>query len=128
MWRNTATPLITITIKRIVIMTGVKCKTAAQKSEGGKVNVRVMKVSYACRYHDFVQMPAIRIQGLWLEAIGFTVGAEMEVRVMDGCIVLMVRKIPDGNEVLEQVMRKVRALPPERQVQIREMVGVLEAG
>ena len=52
----------------------------------------------------------------------------MEVRVMDGCIVLMVRKIPDGNEVLEQVMRKVRALPPERQVQIREMVGVLEAG
>ena len=51
-------------------MTGVKCKTAAQKSEGGKVNVRVMKVSYACRYHDFVQMPAIRIQGLWLEAIG----------------------------------------------------------
>lgn len=52
-----------------------------------------MKVSYACRYQDFVQMPAIRLKGLWLEAAGFNVGAEMEVRVMDGCIVLMARQV-----------------------------------
>ncbi|TFA55513.1 hypothetical protein BON93_07355 [Escherichia coli] len=55
--------------------------------------MRLMKVSYACRYQDFVQMPAIRLKGLWLEAAGFNVGAEMEVRVMDGCIVLMARQV-----------------------------------
>ncbi|MCL8467434.1 SymE family type I addiction module toxin [Escherichia coli] len=38
-------------------------------------------------------MPAIRLKGLWLEAAGFNVGAEMEVRVMDGCIVLMARQV-----------------------------------
>lgn len=45
-------------------------------------------MSYASRYPDYSRIPAITLKGQWLEAAGFATGTVVDVKVMEGCIVL----------------------------------------
>jgi hypothetical protein len=67
-------PLITITIKRIVIMTNADCIADIEQPEVLPANKRKLTVSYASRHPDY--NPALTLKGQWLEAAGFATGTE----------------------------------------------------
>lgn len=59
--------------------------------EVSPTNNRLATVSYASRYPEYTRIPAITLKGQWLEAAGFTTGSKMDIKVMEGCIVLTVK-------------------------------------
>lgn len=58
------------------------------EAEVSPANNRQLTVSYASRYPDYSRIPAITLKGQWLEAAGFATGTAIDVKVMEGCIVL----------------------------------------
>ncbi|MEQ4453807.1 MULTISPECIES: SymE family type I addiction module toxin [Kosakonia] len=60
-------------------------------SEVPSFKTRNLTVSYVTRHPKMNQSPAIRIAGDWLEKVGFKIGAQLDVKVTNGCIVIAVK-------------------------------------
>lgn len=88
------------------------------------VTQRRLTVSYATRFHDHVHVPAIAIKGQWLEEAGFPTGTEMDVRVLNGCIVLIAKPI---EEELIQTVRKISKLSARKQRQVQDYIDLVAA-
>ncbi len=85
-------------------------------------NNRVATVSYASRYPEYTRIPAITLKGQWLEAAGFTTGSKMDIKVMEGCIVLTV-KPPEPP--LMQSLHQACTLSARKQRQVQDFIGVI---
>lgn len=59
-----------------------------RKREEFTVSVRPLKVQYHCGTYSCIQQSKILLQGMWLEAAGFSVGDEINVTVMDKRLVI----------------------------------------
>ena len=90
--------------------------------EVSPANNRAATVSYASRYPDYTRIPAITLKGQWLEAAGFTTGSKMDIKVMEGCIVLTVKQ-PEPELML--ALRQVDKLSARKQQQVEEFIGVI---
>ena len=55
-------------------------------------NNRKGTVSYASRFEDHQHIPAIIMKGQWLEAAGFATGTKIDIKVMEGCIVITAKQ------------------------------------
>jgi len=86
------------------------------------VTQRRLTVSYATRFHDHAHVPAIAIKGQWLEEAGFPTGTEMDVRVLNGCIVLIAKPV---EEELVQSVRKISKLSPRKQRQVQDYIDLV---
>ena len=103
-------------------MTNADCIVDSFDPEVSPKNKRQLTVSYVRRLPDRRLVPALIMKGDWLAAAGFSTGTRVEVRVMDGCIVLTaVEPEPE----LEAVMRRVEKLSARKQKQVREFIGVI---
>lgn len=58
------------------------------ESEGSSFKTRNLTVTYVTRRPKMVQSPAIRLAGDWLEKMGFKIGAQVDIKVMNGCIII----------------------------------------
>lgn len=88
-------------------MTNADCIVDSFDPEVSPKNKRQLTVSYVRRLPDRRLVPAMIMKGQWLAAAGFSTGTRVEVRVMDGCIVLTaVEPEPE----LEAAMRRVEKL------------------
>lgn len=88
-------------------MTNADCIVDSFDPEVSPKNKRQLTVSYVRRLPDRRLVPAMIMKGEWLAAAGFSTGTRVEVRVMDGCIVLTaVEPEPE----LEAAMRRVEKL------------------
>lgn len=85
-------------------------------------NNRKGTVSYASRFEDHQRIPAIIMKGQWLEAAGFATGAKIDIKVMEGCIVLTVK--PPEPELMHS-LRQVNKLSARKQKQVQEFIGVI---
>ncbi|MDW8847659.1 endoribonuclease SymE [Erwinia sp. MMLR14_017] len=85
-------------------------------------NNRKLTVSYVSRYPDYSRIPAITMKGQWLEAAGFASGTAVEVKVMEGCIVLTARH--EESELM-QSLRQVCKLSARKQKQVQEFIQVI---
>ena len=85
-------------------------------------NNRKGTVSYASCFEDRQRIPAIIMKGQWLEAAGFTTGAKIDIKVMEGCIVLTVK--PPEPELMHS-LRQVNKLSARKQKQVQEFIGVI---
>jgi len=85
-------------------------------------NNRKGTVSYASRFEDHQHIPAIIMKGQWLEAAGFTTGSKMDIKVMEGCIVLTV-KPPEP--ALMQSLHQVCTLSARKHRQVQEFIAVI---
>lgn len=85
-------------------------------------NNRHLTVSYATRHPDYTRIPAITLKGQWLEAAGFTTGTDVDVKVMNGCIVLSAKN-PEPELML--ALRQVNKLSARKQKQVQEFIGVI---
>jgi toxic protein SymE len=107
---------------RIATMTNADCIVDSFDPEVSPKNKRQLTVSYVRRLPDRRLVPALIMKGQWLAAAGFSTGTRVEVRVMEGCIVLTaVEPEPE----LEAVMRRVEKLSARKQKQVREFIGVI---
>jgi toxic protein SymE len=109
-------------LKGIVTMTDRDCSVDSFDPEVLPVNKRELTVSYVSRYPDYQRIPALTMKGQWLEAAGFTTSSKVEVRVMEGCIVLTAK--PQEPE-LEAALRQASKLSARKQKQIAEFIGVM---
>ena len=70
------------------------------EAEVSPANNRQLTVSYASRYPDYSRIPAITLKGQWLEAAGFATGTAIDVKVMEGCIVLTAQWRAENPELI----------------------------
>ncbi len=63
-----------------------------------------------------------RVKGQWLEATGFAIGTKIDIKVIEGCIVLTV-KPPEPELML--TLRQANKLPARKQKQVQEFIGVI---
>ncbi|ECH9699198.1 endoribonuclease SymE [Salmonella enterica subsp. enterica] len=81
-------------------------------------------VSYASRFEDHQHIPAIIMKGQWLEAAGFATGTKIDIKVMEGCIVLTVK--PPEPELVES-LRQVSKLSVRKQKQVQTFIRVISS-
>ncbi|WP_374109193.1 endoribonuclease SymE [Escherichia coli] len=79
----------------------------------------------ASRYPDYSRIPAITLKGQWLEAAGFATGTAVDVKVMEGCIVLTAQPPAAEESELMQSLRQVCKLSARKQKQVQEFIGVI---
>lgn len=106
-------------------MTTAHCSAEQFEPEVSPANNRRLTVSYASRYPDYTRIPALTLKGQWLEAAGFTTGTEVDVKVMDGCIVLTALPAAAEESELMQSLRQVCKLSARKQKQVQEFIGVI---
>lgn len=95
------------------------------EAEVSPANNRHVTVGYASRYPDHAHIPAITLKGQWLEAAGFATGTPVDVKVMDGCIVLTAQPPAAEESELMQSLRRVCKLSARKQKQVQEFIGVI---
>ena len=105
-------------------MTIAHCSAEPFEPEVSPANNRRLTVSYASRYPDYTRIPALTLKGQWLEAASFATGTEVDVKVMDGCIVLTAK--PQEPELV-QSLRQVSKLSPRKQKQVQAFIGVISS-
>jgi len=69
-------------------MTVVHSNVVYVESEAPCFKTRNLTVSYVTRHPKMVQSPAIRLAGDWLEKVGFKIGARVDIKVTNGCIII----------------------------------------
>ncbi|MEG2398010.1 MAG: endoribonuclease SymE [Citrobacter sp.] len=113
-------------------MTDTHCIAVSFDPEVHAADNRRLKVGYASRYPDYsrtpvkyVQFPSIVMKGQWLKAAGFDTGTSVDVRVMQGCIVLTARAVEPEESELMKSLRAVEKLSARKQKQVLEFIGVI---
>ncbi|ALB61506.1 FIG00554157: hypothetical protein [Cronobacter condimenti 1330] len=91
----------------------------------GPAAPRRIRVSYASRFHDGVNLAALTLRGKWLEEAGFPTGTDVEVRVMHGCIVITARAPEPEEPPLMTSLRRVCKLSGRKQQQVQEFIEVI---
>ena len=102
-------------------MTDVHSIAQPSEPKASSSNNRQLTVGYASRYPDYSRMPAITMKGQWLEAAGFATGTAVDVKVMEGCIVLTALQESE----LMQSLRQVCKLSARKQKQVQEFIQVI---
>ncbi|HBM9257756.1 TPA: endoribonuclease SymE [Citrobacter freundii] len=90
-------------------------------------NNRKGTVSYASRFENHQHIPAIIMKGQWLEAAGFATGTKIDIKVMEGCIVLTAKPPEPEEPALLQSLRRVCKLSARKQQQVQEFIDVISA-
>ncbi|EDT8784356.1 endoribonuclease SymE [Salmonella enterica subsp. diarizonae] len=81
--------------------------------------------AFYCRIHRSRSVPAITLKGQWLEASGFATGTEVDVKVMNGCIVLTAQQPQPEESELMQSLRQVCKLSARKQKQVQAFISVM---
>ena len=68
-------------------------------------------------------IPAVTLKGHWLEDAGFETRTPLEVRVMNGCIILTVKQPTEEPEVIQTLRQLCPKLSARKQ---RELLGMIE--
>lgn len=113
-------------------MTDTHCIEVSFDPEVHAADNRRLKVGYTSRYSDYsrlpvkyAQFPSIVMKGQWLKAAGFDTGTRVDVRVMQGCIVLTAQTPQPEESALMKSLRKVEKLSARKQKQVLECIRVI---
>ncbi|MCX8990526.1 endoribonuclease SymE [Citrobacter portucalensis] len=113
-------------------MTDTHCIAVSFDPEVHAADSHRLKVGYASRYPDYsrlpvkyVQFPFIVMKGQWLKAAVFDTGTRVDVRVMQGCIVLTAQTPQPEESALMKSLRKVEKLSACKQKQVLEFIRVI---
>ncbi|MEB7600236.1 endoribonuclease SymE [Raoultella terrigena] len=90
--------------------------------EVSPTNNRHLTVSYATRHPDYQRIPALTMKGQWLEEAGFDTGTEVDLKVMNGCIVITARQ-PEPE--LTASLRRVGKLSARKQKQVQVLIDAI---
>ncbi|HBM3289640.1 TPA: endoribonuclease SymE [Klebsiella michiganensis] len=85
-------------------------------------NNRLGTVTYASRFEDHQRIPAIIMKGQWLAAAGFATGTKIDIKVMEGCIVITAKQ-PEPE--LVESLRQLHKLSARKQKQVQALIGAI---
>lgn len=93
---------------------------------GTPTTSRSYTVGYVRDSRSFEPAPAVTLKGNWLAEAGFETGTPVDVRVMQGCLILTAREpaTPPEPEIM-QTLRKVCKLSARKQRQVTELIEVI---
>lgn len=93
---------------------------------GTPTTTRAYTVGYVRDSRTFEPSPSVTLKGNWLAEAGFTTGTPVDVRVMQGCLILTAREptTPPESEIM-QTLRKVCKLSARKQRQVTELIEVI---
>lgn len=93
---------------------------------GTPTTTRAYTVGYVRDSRTFEPAPAVTLKGNWLAEAGFTTGTPVDVRVMQGCLILTAREpaTPQEPEIM-QTLRKVCKFSARKQRQGAELIEVI---
>ncbi|EPO6660944.1 TPA: endoribonuclease SymE [Klebsiella aerogenes] len=77
---------------------------------------RQLTVSYATRHPDYQRIPALTMKGQWLETAGFATGTAVDLKVMNGCIVITAKPA---------ALRQVSKLSARKQKQVQALINTI---
>ncbi|HFL5522017.1 TPA: endoribonuclease SymE [Salmonella bongori] len=106
-------------------MTTAHCIAEFTVPEVSPENNRKGAVSYASRFEDHQHIPAIIMKGQWLEAAGFATGTKIDIKVMEGCIVITAKQPEQEEPALLQSLRRASKLSARKQKQVQEFINVM---
>lgn len=106
-------------------MTTAHCIAEFTAPEVSPENNRKGTVSYASRFEDHQHIPAIIMKGQWLEAAGFATGTKIDIKVMEGCIVIIAKQPEQEEPTLLQSLRRASKLSARKQKQVQEFINVM---
>jgi len=72
---------------------------------------------------NYRPIPAVTLKGHWLEDAGFETETPLEVRVMNGCMILTVKQSTEEPEVIQTLRQLCPELSARKQ---RELLGMIE--
>lgn len=104
-----------------------ECNTEVSANEVTGSAVRRLKVSYARTSPDYEQVPSLTMKGKWLAAAGFDTGTVVDVRVMQGCLVLTARPAEPEEPELMKSLRQVCRFSTRKQQQVQAFIEAVEA-
>lgn len=90
--------------------------------EVSPTNNRHLTVSYATRHPDYQRIPALTMKGQWLAAAGFATGTEVDLKVMNGCIVITAKQ-PEPE--LVESLRQRQKLSAHKQKRVQALIGAI---
>ncbi len=86
---------------------------------------RAYTVGYVRDSRTFEPSPAVTLKGRWLAEAGFGTGTPLEVRVMDGCMILTVKPPSPEPEVIQTLRQLCPKLSARKQRELMEMIQVM---
>ncbi|MGE9550356.1 endoribonuclease SymE [Erwinia amylovora] len=109
-------------------MAGQDCNAEVDMNEVTSHSSRRIKVSYASTFPDYEKIPSLNLKGKWMTMAGFGIGIQVDVRVMDGCLVITSREPepekPEESELMKS-LRQVCKFSARKQRQIQEFIEVI---
>ena len=103
-------------------MTNADCIVDSFDPEVSPKNKRQLTVSYVRRLPDRRLVPALIMKGQWLAAAGFATGAKIDIKVMEGCIVITAKQ-PEPE--LVESLRQLHKLSARKQKQVQALIGAI---
>ncbi|MGC0881832.1 hypothetical protein BZ160_03930 [Pantoea vagans] len=82
-------------------------------------------MSYIRDSRTFEPVPAITLKGNWLEVAGFATGTPVNVRVMNGCLVLTAEVPPPEPEVIQALRQLCPKLSARKQCELMDVIQVM---
>ncbi|MFU9139270.1 SymE family type I addiction module toxin [Erwinia tasmaniensis] len=70
-------------------------------------------------------MPAVTLKGHWMAQAGFETGTPLEVRVMDGCMILTVKPPSPEPEVIQALRQLCPKLSARKQRELMDVIQVM---
>ncbi|MFZ4832467.1 SymE family type I addiction module toxin [Rouxiella sp. Mn2063] len=71
---------------------------------------------------DSYQHPQITIKGKWLREVGFNTGMELNVRVMDGCLVVTAEQMRPADTELQRSLKTANQLSDTSQHELAQII------
>ncbi|MEI2606020.1 SymE family type I addiction module toxin [Erwinia aphidicola] len=99
------------------------CNAEIIEPEAAAPELHHCRVGYVRNPPKYWDVPLLRISGQWLADAGFPRGTPVEMRVVNGCIMITVREQYESR--LQKGIRIVRRLPESKQRRVEKYVARL---
>lgn len=94
-------------------------------TEAPELKTRRYTVGYIRDWKTHKKATSITLKGGWLNDAGFETGTPVNVRVMDGCLVLTAEVPPPEPEVIQTLHQLCPKLSARKQRELMEMIQVM---
>lgn len=94
-------------------------------TEAPELKNRRYTVGYIRDSKHFRPSASITLKGGWLEVAGFATGTPVNVRVMNGCLVLTAEVPPPEPEVIQTLRQLCPKLSARKQRELMEVIQVM---
>ncbi|USL57738.1 type I addiction module toxin, SymE family [Pantoea ananatis] len=113
-------------LRRIVIMTVINSISGQIEAKDQTYTQRYATVGYVTRTPDYRRIPAITLKGCWLKTAGFPIGAQLDVKVAWGRIVISVKPRDVINGTRVRTIEELASLPVHMRKRVMKAIGLTE--